>query len=202
VVPLAMIGIEAYRNYHRSEAAPWVQTYKWPILCFISVGFWNVIGAGLLGFSINTPIALYYMQGMNMTAAHGHAALFGVYGMLGIGLLLFCLRGLSSRAAWSDRLLRPMFWSLNIGLGMMVFMSLVPAGIYQAWASISHGVWFARSPEVIHSKVMEALVWLRVPGDVVFAIGILFLALFAMRLFMGGKSESNEAVPAAQPRMA
>ena len=202
VVPLALIGIEAYRNYRRSVAAPWVQTYKWPILCFISVGFWNVIGAGLLGFSINTPIALYYMQGMNMTAAHGHAALFGVYGMLGIGLLLFCLRGLSSRAAWSDRLLRPMFWSLNIGLGMMVFMSLVPAGIYQAWASISHGVWFARSPEVIHSKVMEALVWLRVPGDVVFAIGILFLALFAMRLFMGGKSESTETVPAAQPRMA
>jgi nitric oxide reductase subunit B len=202
VVPLAMIGVEAYRNYHRSKAAPWVQTYKWPILCFISVGFWNVIGAGLLGFSINTPIALYYMQGMNMTAAHGHAALFGVYGMLGIGLLLFCLRGLSSRAAWSDRLLQPMFWSLNIGLGMMVFLSLVPAGIYQAWASISHGVWFARSPEVVHSAVMETLVWMRVPGDVVFAIGILFLALFAMRLFMGGKSESAETVPAAQPRMA
>jgi nitric oxide reductase subunit B len=202
VVPLAMIGVEAYRNYHRSKAAPWVQAYKWPILCFISVGFWNVIGAGLLGFSINTPIALYYMQGMNMTAAHGHAALFGVYGMLGIGLLLFCLRGLSSRAAWSDRLLQPMFWSLNIGLGMMVFLSLVPAGIYQAWASISHGVWFARSPEVIHSPVMETLVWMRVPGDVVFAIGILFLALFAMRLFIGGKSESTETVPVAQPRMA
>ncbi|MDA3869791.1 MAG: nitric-oxide reductase large subunit, partial [Gammaproteobacteria bacterium] len=164
VVPLAMIGIEAYRNYRRSLAAPWVQAYKWPILCFIAVGFWNVVGAGLLGFSINTPISLYYMQGMNLTAGHGHAALFGVYGMLGIGLMLFCLRGLTSRVAWSDSLLKPMFWSLNIGLAMMVFMSLVPAGIYQAWASITHGVWFARSPEVIHSTVMETLVWLRVPG--------------------------------------
>jgi nitric oxide reductase large subunit len=96
VVPLAMIGVEAWRNYQRSKA-PWVQAYKWPILCFIAVGFWNVVGAGLLGFTINTPIALYYMQGLNMTAAHGHAALFGVYGMLGIGLLLFCLRGLSNR---------------------------------------------------------------------------------------------------------
>jgi nitric oxide reductase subunit B len=196
VVPLAMIGIEAWRNYRRASAAPWVQAYRWPILCFVSVGFWNVVGAGLLGFSINTPIALYYMQGMNMTAAHGHAALFGVYGMLGIGLLLFCLRGLSDRAAWSDALLRPMYWLLNIGLAMMVFMSLVPAGIYQAWASITHGVWFARSPEVIHSTVMESLVWLRVPGDVVFAAGILFLALFALRLFRGGKKE----VPGAQPR--
>ena len=202
VVPLAMIGVEAYRNYRRSQAAPWVQTYKWPILCFISVGFWNVIGAGLLGFTINTPIALYYMQGLNMTAAHGHAALFGVYGMLGIGLLLFCLRGLSPRAAWSDKLLQAMFWSLNIGLAMMVFMSLVPAGIYQVWASITHGMWFARSPEVIHSPVMETLVWMRVPGDVVFAMGTLFLALFALRLLMGGKHKSPETVPAAQPEVA
>ena len=187
VVPLAMIGTEAYRNYKRSQAAPWIQSYKWAILSFIAVGFWNVVGAGLLGFSINTPIALYYMQGMNMTAAHGHAALFGVYGMLGIGLLLFCLRGLSDRHAWSDRLLKPMFWSLNIGLAMMVFMSLVPAGLYQAWASVSRGVWFARSPEVVHSTLMETLVWLRVPGDVVFSVGVLFLALFAVRLLRGGK---------------
>ncbi len=187
VVPLAMIGTEAYRNYRRSQAAPWVQSYKWAILSFIAVGFWNVVGAGLLGFSINTPIALYYMQGMNMTAAHGHAALFGVYGMLGIGLLLFCLRGLTDRHAWSDALLKPMFWSLNIGLAMMVFMSLVPAGLYQAWASVSHGVWFARSPEVVHSTLMEALVWLRVPGDIVFSVGVLFLALFAVRLLTGGQ---------------
>nr|WP_315255065.1 nitric-oxide reductase large subunit [uncultured Duganella sp.] len=194
VVPLSLIGIEAWRNYQRSKAAPWVSSYRWSILCFIAVGFWNTVGAGLLGFSINTPIALYYMQGLNMTAAHGHAALFGVYGMLGIGLLLFCLRGLSSRLAWSDALLRPMFWCLNIGLAMMVFISLVPAGIYQAWGSITHGMWFARSPELIHSKFMETLVWLRVPGDVIFAIGTLFLALFAWRLMVARKESSPAAV--------
>lgn len=182
VVPLSMIGIEAYRNYQRTKAAPWVANYRWAILCFIAVGFWNTVGAGLLGFSINTPIALYYMQGLNMTAAHGHAALFGVYGMLGVGLMLFCLRGLTDRLAWSDALLKPMFWLLNIGLAMMVFMALVPAGIYQAWASISKGMWFARSPEVIHSPFMENMVWLRVPGDIVFALGTLFLALFVLRV--------------------
>lgn len=182
VVPLSMLGIEAYRNYQRSRSAAWVQTYKWPILCFIAVGFWNLVGAGLLGFAINTPIALYYMQGLNMTAAHGHAALFGVYGMLGIGLLLFCLRGLSERAAWSDALLKPMFWCLNIGLAMMVFISLAPAGLVQSVASVTEGMWYARSPEVIHSPLMETLVWLRVPGDIVFAVGCLFLALFGWRL--------------------
>ena len=189
VVPLAMIGIEAARNYKRSKASPWLVSYKWAILCFIAVGFWNVLGAGLLGFSINTPIALYFMQGLNMTAAHGHAALFGVYGMLGIGLLLFCLRGLADRAAWSDKLLGTMFWSLNIGLAMMVFGSLVPAGIYQAWASISEGMWLARSPEVVHSAFMEACVWMRVPGDIVFAFGTLCLAVFAWRLLIAGDRE-------------
>ncbi len=197
VVPLSMIGVEAYRNYRRSKAAPWVAAYKWSILCFIAVGFWNVVGAGLLGFSINTPIALYYLQGLNMTAAHGHAALFGVYGMLGIGLLLFCLRGLSERAAWSDKLLAPMFWALNIGLAMMVFISLVPAGIYQAAASITQGMWYARSPEVIHSAFMERTVWLRVPGDIVFSVGVLFLALFAWRLVSGGRRAKALMVPVA-----
>ena len=196
VVPLSIIGIEAYRNYQRSKAAPWVQNYKWAIMCFIAVGFWNMVGAGLLGFTINTPIALYYMQGMNMTAAHGHAALFGVYGMLGIGLLLFCLRGLTDRLAWSDSALRPMFWLLNLGLAMMVFISLVPAGIYQAWASITRGVWYARSPEVVHSKFMETLVWLRVPGDIVFTVGVMFLVLFMWRLVFRNRAERKRSAAA------
>jgi nitric oxide reductase subunit B len=128
--------------------------------------------------------------------------LFGVYGMLGIGLMLFCLRGLSERAAWTESLLRPMFWCLNIGLAMMVFMSLVPSGIYQAWASVSKGMWFARSPEVIHSPLMETLVWMRVPGDLVFAVGALFLALFALRLWAGGRRRLDAAAPAALPAKA
>ncbi|MEO7031154.1 MAG: nitric-oxide reductase large subunit [Herbaspirillum sp.] len=199
VVPLAMIGTEAYRNYQRTKAAPWVQSYKWAILCFIAVGFWNVVGAGLLGFTINTPIALYYLQGLNITAGHGHAALFGVYGMLGIGLLLFCLRGMSPRALWSDRLLSYSFWSLNIGLAMMVFLSLVPAGIYQAWASITKGMWFARSPEVVHSVFMESMVWLRVPGDIVFSIGVLFLAWFAIRLLRSDTQTQKSGVSVGTP---
>jgi hypothetical protein len=85
--------------------------------------------------------------------------------------MLFCLRGLYDRALHADRFLKPAFWSLNIGLAMMVFMSLLPAGIYQAWASISKGLWFARSAEFVHSPLMEAFVWLRVPGDIVFAAG-------------------------------
>ncbi|QJR14274.1 nitric-oxide reductase large subunit [Usitatibacter palustris] len=193
VVPLTMLGIEAFANYRRSKAAPWIAAYKWPILCFVAVAFWNCVGAGLLGFAINPPAALYYVQGLNMTPAHGHAALFGVYGMLGIGLMLFCLRGLFERARHADWLLAPAFWGLNIGLAMMVFLSLLPAGIYQAWHSIDTGLWYARSPAIIHSGVMETLVWLRVPGDILFAIGALLLALYALRLL----GRPGAKVPAA-----
>ncbi len=182
VVPLALMGMEAFRNYRRSRAAPWVAAYRWPILCFVAVGFWNTVGAGLLGFAINPPASLYFVQGLNMTAAHGHAALFGVYGMLGIGLMLFCLRGLYQRDLHADRWLSPAFWGLNIGLAMMVFLSLLPAGVYQAWASVSQSLWYARSPEVIHSTVMETLVWLRVPGDIVFAAGAACLVAYGLAL--------------------
>ncbi|WKB55398.1 nitric-oxide reductase large subunit [Eleftheria terrae] len=196
VVPLTLIGLEGWQTYRRSKAAPWVQAYKWPILCFLAVGFWNTVGAGLLGFAINPPASLYYVQGLNLTAAHGHAALFGVYGMLGIGLMLFCLRGLYARALHADRWLAPAWWGLNIGLAMMVFMSLLPAGIYQAWASVAEGLWYARSPEVVHSAVMETLVWLRVPGDIVFSLGACCLAVYGCRL-LGGSRGTPAGVPLA-----
>src|SRR5512140_1355168 len=199
VVPLALLGIEGWNNYKRSKAAPWVSAYRWPILFFVAVGFWNTVGAGLLGFIINPPASLYYVQGLNLTPAHGHAALFGVYGMLGIGLMLFCLRGLYARTLHADRLLSWTFWGLNIGLAMMVFMSLLPAGIYQATASISRGLWFARSPEVVHSSVMEVLVWLRVPGDIVFAAGGCFLAVYALRLLFQRRTAAVRDPALLQP---
>ncbi|MDR3415919.1 MAG: nitric-oxide reductase large subunit [Nevskia sp.] len=200
VVPLAMLGMEAYENYKLASSKPWVATYRWTIQFFVAVAFWNVVGAGLLGFTINPPISLYYVQGLNLTPTHGHAALFGVYGMLGIGLMLFCLRGTSNRAAWSDPLLAKTFWLLNIGLAMMVFLSLLPAGIYQAYQSVAHGFWYARSPEVVHSVVMERLVWVRVPGDIVFALGGLTLGLFTLRLLGGGRKPMPVGKPVTQSR--
>ncbi|OWQ88833.1 nitric oxide reductase large subunit [Roseateles aquatilis] len=202
VVPLTLIGLEALQTYRRAKGVAWLNAYKWVILSFVAVGFWNTVGAGLLGFAINPPASLYYVQGLNMTAAHGHAALFGVYGMLGIGLMLFCLRGLYNRDLHADKYLKPAFWSLNIGLAMMVFLSLLPAGIYQAYESITKGLWYARSPEVIHSKVMETLVWLRVPGDVVFAAGSLFLGIYALYLLRRPSSEKAPigAIPATAKR--
>src|SRR6185295_13693014 len=123
------------------------------------------------------------MQGLNTTATHGHAALFGVYGMLGLGLTLFCMRGLTDPRLWSRRLLSVSFWCLNIGLAMMVFLSLLPQGLWQAYWSFTQGYAYARSAEVIHGPVMQALVWARVPGDLVFAVGVFAFAAFVARAF-------------------
>lgn len=199
VVPLALVGFEAFETWRHTKAAPWVKAYKWPILFFVAVSFWNLLGAGVFGFMINPPLSLYYLQGLNTTATHGHAALFGVYGMLGIGLMLFSLRGLAPRLAWNDRLLAITFWTLNIGLAMMVFLSLLPMGVVQAFASIEHGMWYARSPAVIHSPLVELLVWMRVPGDVIFSIGAFSLAIFAGRLVIAARKPKVGAEPAVLP---
>jgi nitric oxide reductase subunit B len=161
---------------------------------FGAVLVWNLIGAGLFGFLINPPLALYYMQGLNTTATHAHAALFGVYGMLGLGLTLFCLRGLTDPKRWNNKLLAMSFWCLNIGLAMMVFMSLLPQGLWQTYASFTHGYAYARSAEVIHGPVMQALVWARVPGDVVFGVGAVSFAVFIALAFLSSKKTSEAYV--------
>ncbi|MFT5261133.1 MAG: nitric oxide reductase subunit B [Gammaproteobacteria bacterium] len=187
VVPLVVIGFEAYSHSKLEGQAIWVKFYKWPLMFFSAVLFWNFVGAGILGFLINPPLALYYMQGLNTTATHGHAALFGVYGMLGIGLMLICLRGLTANLKWNESWLKWSFWTLNIGLAMMLVMSLLPQGIWQAYNSYKHGYWYARSAEFMHSELMESLVWARVPGDIVFGIGVFALAGFVVSLYLGKK---------------
>jgi nitric oxide reductase subunit B len=185
VVPLTLIGFEGYANLTLSKERPWVRSYKWPIYFFVAVAFWNLVGAGLFGFLINAPIALYYMQGLNTTAVHGHTALFGVYGMLAIGLMLFCLKGLATRNVWKSGVVRFAFWAINIGLALMVLISLLPVGLMQTWASVEHGLWYARSAEFLQTGLMNTLRWLRVIGDTIFALGVFALGWFVLGLKTG-----------------
>ncbi|HOB73028.1 MAG TPA: nitric-oxide reductase large subunit [Phycisphaerae bacterium] len=196
IVPLTLIGFEAYENLSLSRAREWVAAYKWPIYFFIAVAFWNLVGAGLFGFLINTPIALYYMQGLNTTPVHGHTALFGVYGMLGIGLMLFCLKGLAARTQWKTGMLSFAFWSINIGLALMVLISLLPIGLMQTVASVEHGMWYARSAEFLQTPIMDKLRWLRAPGDTVFGIGIVALGWFVLGLKTGWSRRGEMSLPA------
>lgn len=189
IVPLVLIGYEAYHNYKLSKSTEWIKDYKWPIYFMIAVAFWNFLGAGVFGFIINPPIALYYVQGLNTTPLHGHTALFGVYGMLGIGLMLFVLRSLYRQEIWNEKVMKFIFWSTNIGLLAMALLSLLPVGIWQAIESIEHGMWYARSAELMQQPAMVTLKWLRAIGDSIFGFGVLALCWFVFDLTLRKKSK-------------
>lgn len=182
IVPLVFVGYEALENIRHSKARPWLQQYKWIVYFFVAVAFWNLVGAGVFGFMINPPIALYYMQGLNTTAVHAHGALYGVYGTLGLALLLFCMRAIEPERIWNTKLLAFAFWAINIGMLMEIFLSLLPVGLLQTYQSVSQGYWSARSPEFMQTELMQTLRWSRLFGDTVFAIGAVAFVWFAINL--------------------
>ena len=196
VVPLVLVGYEAYDNLKISRSSSWINMYKWPIYSFIAVAFWNLVGAGIFGFLINPPIALYYMQGLNTTPVHAHTALFGVYGMLGIGLMLFVLRDLDTTTVWKEGWLKFAFWAINIGLAAMVLISVLPIGLAQTVASVQEGLWYARSAEFLQQPHIHTLKWLRVVGDSIFAVGTLALVWFVFGLKFGWSIEKGKKLEA------
>jgi len=203
VVPLVLIGRSAMKDLRTSRAAAWAEKYRWPVWFFVSVAFWNLVGAGLFGFMINPPIALYYMQGLNTTPVHGHGALFGVYGMLGIGLTLMCLRAQQAQLVWREGLLRFAFWAMNLGLLAQIVLSLLPIGLVQTWVSVKDGYWAARSPELLQTPLLGVLKWMRMPGDTLFAAGALALVLFVFGLRFGwslGPEPAGGGAPAPKAR--
>jgi nitric oxide reductase subunit B len=177
VVPLIVLGYEAWENWRLKNRAPWMKDLKWPLLFFVAVSFWNMLGAGVFGFAINPPISLYYVQGLNTTAVHAHAALFGVYGFLALGFSLLLLRYLRPNMVFNEGLMKTAFLWLNGGLVLMLATSLLPIGLMQFHASVSEGFWYARSEIFMQSSLLETLRWVRTFGDVVFIVGAVALAL-------------------------
>jgi nitric oxide reductase subunit B len=171
VVPLVVLGYEAWENWRLKARAPWMENLRWPLKFFVCVAFWNMFGAGVFGFMVNPPVALYYIQGLNTTAVHAHAALFGVYGFLALGFTLFVLRYVRPTMQFNDSLMNTAFWCMNIGLVMMITLSLLPIGLMQFYASVSVGTWWARSETFMQQDIMQTLRWARTFGDVVFIVG-------------------------------
>jgi nitric oxide reductase subunit B len=184
VIPLILLTIEAWRfhrlprlaeenlngNGHSAKRFGMTDVF----LFLIGVNFWNFFGAGVMGFIINLPLANYYEHGTYLTVNHGHAALMGVYGNLSIAAVLFCCKLLTDTKAWRPELVRLSFWSINLGLMLMVLLDLFPAGILQFEAVVDHGLWYARSSKFIDSRAFQNLTWLRIIGGTMFTLGGVF----------------------------
>jgi nitric oxide reductase subunit B len=171
VIPLSLLMVEAYSQYKVIKAGGYEFPYKASFWFMVSVAFWNLFGAGVLGFFINLPFVSYFQHGSFLTAAHGHGALMGVYGMLAISLALFSLRNIVDPRYWKERWIMWGFWGLNIGLMGMIVLTLVPIGIMQALESFNNGFWSARSFEFYKQPAVHLLLWLRMVPDTIFIAG-------------------------------
>jgi len=201
VIPLTFLTVEAWtflqlgaRQQTRSSA-PF--PHRWAVMFLVSVGFWNFVGAGVFGFLVNLPIVSYYQIGTALTANHGHGAMMGVYGMMAVGLALFALRYIVPPERWPDRLAKLSFWSLNIGLAWMVFVTLLPLGIMQLWHSVNEGYFESRTLGYISEPGNAILEWLRMPGDVIFIAGgvLPFLWITFLGIRYGIKPSTVEMEP-------
>jgi nitric oxide reductase subunit B len=189
VIPLTFLTVEAWSflqlgaQQQAKSRTPF--PHYWAVMFLVAVGFWNFLGAGIFGFLINLPVVSYYEIGTALTSNHGHASMMGVYGMLAVGLALFCIRYLIPEARWSDRAAKVSFWSLNVGLAWMVFATLFPLGLLQLYESVNHGYFEARSLKFLTNDANAFLEWLRLPGDVVFIAGgvlpVLYLCWLGIR---------------------
>lgn len=194
VVPLTLLTLDAWdfvrttRGEREADGKSIAVPHKWTFYFLMSVGFWNFVGAGMFGFFINLPIVSYYEVGTQMTPTHGHAALMGVFGMLAIALMVFVLRQTSSDERWPgiEKYVRVAFWGTNIGLAMMIVMSLFPSGVLQIWDVVQHGYWHARSLDYVGSERSHLIEWLRMPGDLVLIIfGAAPLVIAAVKGYLG-----------------
>jgi nitric oxide reductase subunit B len=193
VVPLTLITLDAWdfvslskpRSGSKKERVD--VPHKWTFYFLMAVGFWNFVGAGVFGFLINMPIVSYFETGTLLTINHAHATMMGVFGMLGIGLVVFAIRQTSDDRLWRslERYVRVGFWGLNGGVALMVVLSLFPAGVLQLIDVLEHGYWHARSQAYTGGAIPLFLEWSRMPGDMVFIVfGAVPIAIAAVRAYL------------------
>ena len=178
-VPLILLTVEAWRFKNMPKMAinglekKDLGNFGFPevFLFLVAVNFWNFFGAGVMGIIINLPIMNYYEHGTYLTVNHGHAALMGVYGNISLAALLFATRLLLKTNRWQVKLIKFSFWSINLGLLLMVVLDLFPAGAIQFKSVVENGLWYARSENFIKGGIFESLTWMRSIGALLFLIG-------------------------------
>jgi nitric oxide reductase subunit B len=202
VVPLTLLTLDAWDFVRTTKGEVDINgvqrrvPHKWTFYFLMAVGFWNFVGAGMFGFLINLPIVSYFEVGTQLTPNHGHAALMGVFGMLAIALMVFVLRQTADDKTWAgmEKYVKYAFWGTNIGLAMMVVMSLFPSGVLQIWDVMQHGYWHGRSIEYMATTRSHVIEWLRLPGDLVFIIfGAIPLVIASIKGWLGVRAAARTA---------
>ena len=88
-------------------------------------------------------------------------------------------------------LIKTGFWALNAGLVLMIVTSLLPIGIFQAHASMTEGLWYARSEGFLQQDFLVTLRWIRTFADVIFITGAVCVALQVVKFAFAKPSHAN-----------
>ena len=191
-IPLIMLVVRAWMEYRGVQDEGVEFPYRWPLFFLIASSFWNFLGAGVFGFLINLPVVNYFSHATYLTVNHGHGALFGVYGMLSISLMLFTWRSLIKNHAWSNKLLMVSFWCMNGGLLLMTLGTLLPVGILQTLKAYTDGTWLARSADFYSNPTVLLLGTWRMVPDTIIIIGALSLLVFLFKTYPSLKQVGYE----------
>lgn len=175
-VPVIFILYRAIGEYRVLTAQDDEFPYSLSLLFIVGAIIWNFVGAGVLGFFLNLPLLNYYEHGTYLTLAHSHAATFGAFGILALGLGVYILRMVTPEAAWDPTWFRRSFWLSNIGLATMVICSLLPVGFLQLETIYEEGFATARDLEFYERPLVQKLSWARLPGDGLVVAGALAYA--------------------------
>ncbi|MGH7059232.1 MAG: nitric-oxide reductase large subunit, partial [Stellaceae bacterium] len=141
VLPLVLLILEAM-HHHDLITTHGEFKYGLAYTYIIGAAFWNFVGAGVFGGgTLNAPLINYYEHGTFLTLNHAHTALFGAFGLLGIGLIYFCLRyAAADQVKFSDRAGLWAFWLYNAGLVLWIALNFFPIGWAQLDAVYERGL--------------------------------------------------------------
>jgi len=167
--------------------------YRLPFAFIVASGVWNFVGAGVLGFFINLPLVNYYEHGTFLTVAHAHAAMFGAFGFLALGMATYVLRFTTEPGEWVERNLWRAFWLWNVGLAWMVLVGDVPVGFLQLETVYTHGYDAGRSLAFYSRPLVQGLFWARLPGDVLVILGTVVFAYDVLKKRLVRRDEPASA---------
>jgi nitric oxide reductase subunit B len=193
VIPLTLLILEAYEHYKTMKNGGVDFPYKGTFWFLISVGIWNLVGAGVLGFLINLPAVSFFEHGQFLTPAHGHGSMMGVYGMFAIALMLYSLRNIVKPEKWNDKWIKISCILLNVGLAGMVFAGLLPVGFIQLKEAFVNGYAASRAADFLQQDTVVSLLTLRSIPDTIFLIGVLILVVFTFKAMFNLRKVTHKA---------
>jgi len=209
VVPLVLLTLDAWDFIRVSEGdidsggKRSAISHQWTFYFLMAVGFWNFLGAGVFGFLINMPIVSYFEVGTILTPNHGHASFMGVFGLLGVALLVFACREVVADDSWAsiEKWVRVSFWGLNLGLASMITFNLFPGGVMQLYDVLQNGYWHARGHEYLGTTAARFVEWARLPGDLVFiVVGVAPLLWITTNAYLSMRRVEDAPMGAASAR--